>query len=221
MWRWSGQFGGGVMSVMLMLCAVTVRGDDAYFKDGTKLVESEFAHTWAANEEAEEQILNGLCQRVDVDLKMSLEKFEKWLQDEHGLPAELDREALHENGIDTDVEVHVKGKNLRMEKVLDRALKPLGLSWCIDAENLEITTADLAYERYESRVYSVKRLIDSGFELPKLTELLMSETSGPWLAHDHEGGSITTLPRDRILVRQKQRIQFEIARLIRRLQELD
>lgn len=219
MWRWSGQFGGGVMSVMLMLCAVTVRGDDGYFKNGTKLVESEFAHTWAANEDAEEQILNGLCQRVDVDLKMSLEKLEKWLQDEHGLPAELDREALHEAGIATDVEVHVKGKNLRLEKVLDRALKPLGLSWRIDAENLEIS--NLANERLEARVYSVKRLIDSGFELPKLTELLMSETSGPWEKLDNEGGIITTLPRDRILVRQTQRIQFEIARMIRRLQELD
>lgn len=219
MWRWSGQFGGGMMSVMLMLCAVTVRGDDGYFKDGTKLVDSEFAHTWAANEDAEEQILSGLCQRVDVDLKMTLEKFEKWLQDEHGLPAELDREALHENGIDTEVEVHVKGKKLRMERVLDRALKPLGLSWRIDAENLEISP--VVHERYESRVYSVKRLIDGGFELPKLTELLIDETSGPWQVRDHEGGVITTLPRDRILVRQTQPIQFEIARLIRRLQELD
>lgn len=217
--RCSGQFGGGVMFVMLMLCAVTVCGDDAYFKDGTKLVNSEFANTWVANEDAEEQILNTLGQRVDVDLRMSLEKLEKWLQDEHGLPAELDREGLHEEGIVTDVEIHIKGKNQRLETVLNRALRPLSLSWRIDAENLQISPT--AGDRQESRIYSVKRLIDSGFELPKLTELMMDETSGPWVARDKEGGAITPLPRDRILVRQTQPVQFEIARLIRRLQELD
>ena len=91
----------------------------------------------------------------------------------------------------------------------------------IDAENFQITTADRAVDRLESRVYSVKRLIDSGFELPKLTELLMDETNGPWYSHGNEGGIINPLPRDRILVRQTQKVQFEIARLIRRLQELD
>ena len=217
----TGRLRSGLLVMTLLLCAVMTRGDEAVIKDGNRLVDSEFAHNWADDEDSEERVLASLCQRSDVDVDMSLTEFVKWLEEKHSLAAELDQEGFAEAKIAADVHVRVKGHNLRLETVLNRALKSLesNVTWRIESGTLLIS---LKYdERKESRAYSVKRLIDGGFEETKLIELLVDETSGPWQVRDEEGGTITILPRGRILVRQTQRVHFEIARLIRRLQELD
>ena len=221
MLRQSVCFRGSFVAVSLVLCALTARGDDVLIKDGTRLVDSEFARNWGEDDDAEEQILNKLCERVDVDIDMTLSDFVKWLDETHDLPAELDIEALEEDKIGLDTRVRLKARQLRLETVLYRALRSTksNLSWYIDSGALQITPH--ANDRRELRVYSIQKLLDGGLDEKKVVELLTENTSGPWQSNDGEGGTIKSLPRGRILIWQTQRIHFEVARLIRRLQELD
>ena len=218
-----GCFRGGLVVLSLSLCAIAARGDDVMIKNGTRLVESDFARNWGEDDDAEEQIPNKLRERVDADISLTLSKFVKWLEQTHNLPVELDLEAFAEANLALDAKVKVKGRNLRLETVLNRALRSLngsvGVSWSIDSGVLQISPH--TNELLENRVYSVQKLLDSGFEHAQVVELLTNQTSGPWMKTDDDGGTITSLPRGRILIRQTQRIHFEVARLIRRLQELD
>lgn len=219
--RQSVGFFGSFVVVSLALCALAARGDDVLIKNGTRLVNSEFARNWGEDDDAEEQILNKLCERVDVDIDMTLSDFVKWLNETQGVPAELDLAALEEDNIGLDTRVRLKARHLRLETALNRAMKSTksNLSWHIDSGALQITPH--ANDRNELRVYSIQKLLDGGLDQNKVVELLTENTSGPWLINDDEGGTIKSLPRGRILIWQSQQVHFEVARLIRRLQELD
>ena len=67
-----GCFRGGLVVLSLSLCAIAARGDDVMIKNGTRLVESDFARNWGEDDDAEEQILNKLCERVDADISLTL-----------------------------------------------------------------------------------------------------------------------------------------------------
>ncbi len=219
--RQSVCFRGSFVAVSLILCVLVARGDDVLIKNGARLVDSEFARNWGEDDDAEEQILNKLCERVDVDIDMTLSDFVKWLDETQGVPAELDLEALEEDNIGLDTRVRLKARHLRLETALNRAMKSTksNLSWYIDSGALQITPH--ANDRNELRVYSIQKLLDGGLDQSNVVELLTENTSGPWLINGGEGGTIKSLPRGRILIWQRQRIHFEVARLIRRLQELD
>lgn len=219
--RQSVCFRGSFVAMSLVLCALAAHGEDVLIKDGTRLVNSDFARNWGEDDDAEEQILNTLCERVDVDIDMTLSAFVKWLDETHGLPAELDLEAFEEENIALDTRVRLKARQLRLETVLYRALRSTKtkLSWYIDSGTLQIAPHD--NDRQELRVYSIQNLLDGGLDQNKVVELLTENTSGPWQINDGEGGTIKSLPRGRILIWQSQKVHFEIARLIRRLQELD
>ena len=221
MLRQSVCFRGSFVAMSLVLCALAAHGDDVLIKDGTRLANSDFARNWGEDDDAEEQILNKLCERVDVDIDMTLSAFVKWLDETHGLPTELDLDALEEDKIGLDTRVRLKARQLRLETVLNRALRSTtsNLSWYIDSGALQITPH--GKDRLELRVYSIQKLLDGGLDQNKVDELLTKYTSGPWQINDGEGGTIKSLPRGRILIWQTQRNQFEVARLIRRLQELD
>ena len=122
----------------------------------------------------------------------------EWLEQTHNLPVELDLEAFAEADLALDAKVKVKGRNLRLETVLNRALRSLNgsVSWSIDSGVLQISPH--TNEILENRVYSVQKLLDSGFEHAQVVELLTNQTSGPWMKTDDDGGTITSLPRGRI-----------------------
>ena len=184
---------------------------------------------------AEAKILRGLQTKVSLEFDdMPLEKVMKTLAANANIPLLIDEAALAEEGIPTDEPVSARIQNRTVEQVIDRLLKPLGLTWITENEVLMITTTIEAEEKLVRRVYDVKGLLDwneqaqrmgrgdiknptlgaSNFSDDAVTgdwliEALPKHSAGPWENIDGVGGKLD-LVGDRLIVRQSQQMQKEV-----------
>lgn len=71
----------------------------------------------------------------------------------------IDEQALTEEGVAIDEPVTRHGKPLAVGRLLDRVLEPLGLTWIIQDDVVQITTIIAAEEKFITRVYPIGDLL--------------------------------------------------------------
>jgi hypothetical protein len=72
----------------------------------------------------------------------------------------IDVEALTEEGVALDEPINLKGKPISAARVMDRVLEPLGLTWIIEDDLVQVTTIIAADEKLVTVTYPVGDLIE-------------------------------------------------------------
>ena len=165
-------------------------------------------------EEALEKLTS--CDVVDTPLVDVV----AFLAEQASLRILIDVDALVQEGIAIDSPVTRKFDQLRLRSVLGLILQPLQLTALPKDDVLMVTTLAKAPTIFNVRTYPVTDLCRSpdfvGLDFESLMFLLETETSGPWLNRDGEGGTFTELTSAGSLsVRQSYQCSFRTTRRIR------
>ncbi len=89
-----------------------------------------------------------------------------FIEDMHRIPVHIDRRALEDVGISDDTPVTISTSEISLRSALKLTLKPLDLTWIIDAESLVITTDEEAEMNLIAKTYDVSDLLVSPREHP-------------------------------------------------------
>lgn len=142
----------------------------------------------------------------------SLREVVGWLQENQGLIVLLDKAALNEIGVSPAEPISDRLDDDPVFLLLNR-LKSIGLGWYFNDEVLYITSIEVAETRATTLPYNVGDLIDAGFELEKM-EQVISWTIAPDSWEDSGGvGALNSLG-DVLFVRQSDIQQRQVAALL-------
>ena len=163
--------------VCLSLVALLIHADRATAEDWPSITPKLGA--------AEQRIL----EELDTDTRLEfietpLNQVVEFLKDLHNIKIELDRKALDDVGIGTDVPITRNLKGICLRSALHLMLRDLELTYVISDEVLLITTAEGAAARARVKVYNVSALLDEGetaesVVMPLLQILQPAEMSAP------------------------------------------
>jgi hypothetical protein len=133
---------------------------------------------------------------------------------------QIDRSALEESGLTTDVQINARIKNVRLESALRLMLSPHKLTFIVVDDVLKITTEDAAYGTMLVRTYPVGDLIGPENDVDTLIDAL-TVTIDPNSWSDVGGeGAVSAVPAARsLVVRQSYENHNRLLELIRNLRE--
>ncbi|MFM9963646.1 MAG: hypothetical protein ACKV2Q_20755 [Planctomycetaceae bacterium] len=142
----------------------------------------------------------------------------KFIEDSIGEQLWINHQALIEEGIlpDTPITITASGS---LGSLLNRILEPLLLAVQINHGVLEITTNTQANERLDTVVFDIADLLHDDEGVQSLIQMIEKETAGPWLNTDGEGGTVTEFLGGLLVIRQRFRVQSEIAALLHELRQ--
>jgi hypothetical protein len=124
---------------------------------------------------AEVKILASLADDTVLEfIDTPLEQVFDFLRDQHKINIEIDKKALDDVGIGTDVPITRSLKGISLRSALQLMLSELGLTYLVENEVLLITTPDVASSRAEVRVYNVTELIGDAESSDVLAETLLA-----------------------------------------------
>jgi hypothetical protein len=155
---------------------------------------------------------------------ISLIELSHLLKSQFQIDCLLDKPGLEGEGLTGDETVTLP-EQTPLYLALERAIENVGgtpLGWYVDDDVLVITSKTVADELLVTRSLNVQPLLDAGFKgtgpRDNLRSLIQNATSGPWFDLDGEGGQMD-LVGNVLVVRQSQREQQEVARLLRALEQ--
>ena len=130
----------------------------------------------------EAAIRRALETRVRAEFaKAPLDEICDTIEKQLGIPVLLDRRALGDEGLDTDIPMSCSVNDVRLQSYLDLMLSDEDLTWTIHREVLLITTMTASRELLETRVYDVADLAassESGYtDIDSLVELITTIVS--------------------------------------------
>ena len=145
----------------------------------------------------------------------SLREVVAWLQNEQQLVVLLDKKALAEIGVSAAEPVSDHLVEAPLYLLLNR-LRSLGLDWYYDDDILYITSREVAKERATTLTYNVGSLLDAGFELDRLEDVITS-TIAPDTWEDVGGEGVVSSLGDVLFVRQNDDVHREVKALLQAL----
>jgi hypothetical protein len=152
-----------------------------------------------------------------------LEEVANFLQDDYGIPIQLDLSALEEIGLSRDEKVTVNLHNISLKSALRLMLKQLGLTSMIRNEVLMITTPEEAETHLETCVYDVNGLVDdtSRKNIEALVDTIISCVATETWA-DNGGGEaeIRVLQPGLLVISQTQTVQNAVRDLLTEIREM-
>jgi hypothetical protein len=145
------------------------------------------------------------------------------LQDEYGIPIQLDAPALDDAGIGTDAPVTRSLHNVSLRSALRLALAPLQLTWVIRDEVLMITTQEAADRHLVTCVYNVQGLVDDAD--PKSMEGLINAINScvapdSWSGNAGKHADIRPLKPGLLVVSQTPAIHEEVNGLLAKIRKV-
>ena len=156
-----------------------------------------------------------LSQIVDADFQdFPLNDVAEWITVKLDVQVLFDRVALNDEGIATDAPVTLHFKGISGELLLSRVLKPLQLDYQIEEGLLIVTTASKAKDRFLTKVYDIRDLLDRGLHPKEPLRAIESATSGPWMNTDGEGGTMLLFADTLLIVRQTSAVHDEVANFL-------
>ena len=171
-----------------------------------------------------EQALRGPLHSAGLDFsQMSLSEVVATLQDDYGIPIELETPALDEIGISTDEPVSVSLNNISLRSALRLMLKHLQLTYVIQDEVLLITTPQEAESRLKVCVYDIRDFADAN--QPKAVQALVDvivscAATDTWASKGKGEGDIRPLPPNLLVISQSQAVHEEIRSLLATIREM-
>ena len=148
----------------------------------------------------------------------ALEQVLSQMAREAGIRLWIDRAALSDEGISTDI---IISPRRRMQKLplgicLKKILEPFQLVYVVDEGTLVVTTQARANEMTTIRLYDISRIsrIANENSGTGVLSVLSRSTHGKWEQQDGEGGNAVLVSPKHLAVRQTQQVHSEIALLI-------
>jgi hypothetical protein len=145
----------------------------------------------------------------------SLREVIAWLQDEQQMVVLLDKNALAEIGVTAAEPVSDRLMEAPLYLLLNR-LRSLGLDWYYDDEILHITSREVGETRATTRTYNVGSLLDEGFDLDRLEDVIR-DTIAPDSWENVGGEGVVSSLGDVLFVRQNDDVHREVAALLKAL----
>lgn len=142
----------------------------------------------------------------------SLREIIEWLQKEQGLVVLLDTRALADLGLSAAEPVSDRLENAPIYWLLNR-LRAIGVTWYFEDDVLHITSPELAEQRPTTLTYNVSDLLDAGYTLDRLIDVISSCIApNSW---DTVGGpgALNSLG-DVLFVRQTHEVQWQVKGLL-------
>ncbi|HVW00454.1 MAG TPA: hypothetical protein VHB77_08940, partial [Planctomycetaceae bacterium] len=167
---------------------------------------------------AEERIRRALSSPTEIDfVDTPLRDALNYLKDKHVIQIWPDEQALTDQGVAIDTPVTLSLAGVRLASALDLLLTPLHLDYMIDDEVLKITTQAREQETWQLEVYSVRDLLEQGFNPDELRDVLTaSVTPQAWV--ENGGQASLRIARENLLiVRHTPRSQRELVRALDKL----
>ena len=121
----------------------------------------------------EAKILQQLAESTSIDwTDKSLEEALADLEEQHGIEIWLDKQAMQDQGIDTEEQVTLKMDDISLRSCLRLMLEPLGLVYVIEDEVMKITSQVVHGTKKTTRVYPVGDLCETPAEAEELLETI-------------------------------------------------
>lgn len=180
-------------------------------------------------------IRKALQKKVTLKFKSTpLTKVIDRLAEETKLQLVINEPALEEDGISLDEAIDFVSKEVTVEHALDRILEPIGCTWHIENEVVQITTqiavgdprhmlvrmyrapTDLEALQSPTTDGLIQRQPMTPWKVSEgdmIIDLIMTSTSGPWFDIDQEGGTISRVG-DLLIVRQSFGVHEEVETLL-------
>ncbi|MDB5347129.1 MAG: hypothetical protein JWP89_5506 [Schlesneria sp.] len=122
---------------------------------------------------AEANILQQLTESTSVDwAEKSLEDALNNLEEQHGIEIWLDKQAMQDQGIDTEEQVTLQMDDISLRSCLRLMLEPSGLVYIIEDEVMKITSQVAHGTKKTTRVYPVGDLCETPAEAEELLETI-------------------------------------------------
>ena len=145
-----------------------------------------------------------------------------YLSDVHNTSIGLDERSLKKAGIDPDEPVYLTVKDARLESVLNQILKPNGLTYIFENDQLLVTTIQEAVRRPKTTVYNTINLTGPGtvplMSNSELAEIIQSTIEPRSWRTEGGAGVIKEIP-DGLVINAPQPIHRHILSLMRQLIE--
>jgi hypothetical protein len=153
----------------------------------------------------------------------SLQDVLSHLQDEYGIPIQIDKPALEEAGIGTDSPVTRSLHNISLRSALKLILRSLQLTWIIRDEVLMVTTKESAEKDLDTCVYNVHGLVDDSD--PKSVKALIDVicscvATDTWAANGGGQAEVQPLPSGLLVVSQTAAVQEEVFTLLDKIRKM-
>ena len=143
----------------------------------------------------------------------SLNEVLDWLREEQDLVILLDKNALSEIGVLPSEPISDRLQDSPIYLLLNR-LRSLGLAWYFEDEIVHITSMDVAEERLMTLPYNIGDLLDAGYELDDLANVIHSAVSPETWEETTGGSGVLTFLGDVMLVRHTDGQQREVQGLL-------
>jgi hypothetical protein len=193
----------------------------------------------AAKESASEQKSTPICQCVSEADSASVQQIERalhgplhsngldfvdtplkdlaqQLQDDYGIPIQLDKAAMDEAGINEDQPVDISLHKISLQSALKIMLKKINLTYLIRDEVLLITTPDAASRDLKVCVYNVGDLVgDRGSDLESVADVIRScIATDTWAKNGGGQAEIRAIKPDMLVISQTSDIQNQVRDLL-------
>lgn len=134
-----------------------------------------------------------LARNVTVEFaEAGLSEVGSWIATNADIPVLINRQALELESISLSEPVTDRLDDEPLYLLLNR-LSEIDVAWYVQGNILRITSQKEAEELNVTIPYSVSKLLDAGYEVDRLTEVILNGVTGPWQDYDGEGGSVDVL----------------------------
>ncbi|MCR9198101.1 MAG: hypothetical protein NXI04_05630 [Planctomycetaceae bacterium] len=159
-----------------------------------------------------------LAEKVTVVFReAALSEVGEWIENNAGIPVLIDRKALELENISLSEPVTDQLADEPLYLLLNR-LSVIDVAWYVQGSILRITSQQEAEERKVTIPYSVSKLLDAGYEVERLTDVILNCIEGPWYDLDGEGGSVDFLG-DVLFAMQNHERHLELRGLLKALEK--
>jgi len=165
---------------------------------------------------------------VEVDfVDLPLHDALNYLSEFARIPIEVDKKALDEVGVSTDLTLTLKLRGPALRSGLDLLLEPLTLTYVVGNGVLKVTTLEVAESTFETHQYDVAELIDftndqqrdSDYRL--LSRAIALADGSKWEDNQGEGGTISLdHEAQSVSIKQSQRAHRAISGLLKTLKKV-
>jgi hypothetical protein len=171
-----------------------------------------------------EKVLNGPLRSNGIDFTDTpLEEVINLLQDEYGIPIQLDIPALEATGLDPGEKITANLHNISLRSALQLMLKRLQLTYFIQDEVLLITTPEEAEAHLATCVYNVGGFIeDTGdASMEALIDTIVScVQTATWAENGGGEAEIRPLRPGLLVISQTQDVHDEINSLLKAIRDM-
>ena len=171
-----------------------------------------------------EQVLDAPLRKAGLDYTdQPLQDVVAQLNDEYAIPVLLDKVALENAGIGSDVPISVSIHNMSLRSGLKLMFRSLDLTWMVRDEAMTITTKEGAEKDLDTCVYNVQGLVDDAD--PKSVKALVDAICGcvqreSWAANGRGHAEVRPLPSGLLVVSQTQAAHEEVSALLSRIRKM-